>query len=82
MSRQGSASYTIVIGGVTAVVVGAIVLSFLAYPFINAFVGTPIFESSTTSGSRVMMYVKGFWTFLGGFVMIAIVIWIWITTRQ
>lgn len=81
-ARQGSASYTIVVGGITALVIGAIMLTFLVYPMANAFMDAAFWGSETTSGARVITYVGGAWTFSGGIVLIAIIMWIWVHTRQ
>jgi hypothetical protein len=82
-SRQGSASFTIVIGGLTALVTGAIVLTFIVYPIINAFMGAAFWGSAeTTAGARVFTYTGGLWTFWGGVILIAILSWVWIQTRQ
>lgn len=82
MSRQGSASFTVVIGGLTAIVTGAIVLTFFVYPISDAFMNSALWSSETVHGARVTTYVGGFWAFWGAIIMIAILAYIWITTRQ
>ena len=82
MSRQGSASFVLVIGGMTAIVVGAIVLTFLFYPISNAFQGAAFWGAETAPGARVTTYVGGVWTFWGAIILISILSFIWIRTRQ
>lgn len=81
-TRQGSASYGIVIAGVMAVVIGAIMLSFVTYPLLTAFRGASFWAAETADGARVLTYVGGVWEFTGGFLLIGLVSYIWITTRQ
>lgn len=80
--RQGSTAFTLVLGGVMAIVVGAIVGTFLVYPIINGFTGTELFAFETTSGARVGTFVDGMWRFTLGFVMLGIIAFVWIETRQ
>lgn len=81
-TRQGSASYGIVIAGVMAVVTGALVLTFVTYPMLTAFRGASFWSADTAGGARVLTYVGGMWEFTGGFMLIALLAFIWITTRQ
>jgi len=81
--RQGSASFTIVIAGMTALVVGAMVLTFVFYPIATALLNSPLFDlMATTAGTRVTTYVRGLWTFWGAIILIAILSFIWVRTRQ
>ncbi len=82
-ARQGSASFTLVIGGLTMLLVGAIALTFFVYPIINGFLGSAFWGTAeTAAGSRVQTFVKGAWIFSGGFMLVSIVLYIWINTRQ
>ncbi len=82
-SRQGSASFTIVLGGLTALVVGAIMLTFVLFPIRNAFVDAAFWGSASTApGQRITTTVGGLWVFWPAIILIAITIWIWVTTRQ
>jgi hypothetical protein len=81
-TRQGSASYVIVIGGVTAVAVGALMLTFVMYPLFNAFSGSPLFTAETAYGATLITYTLGLWEFWGGILLIALIAWIWVVTRQ
>lgn len=82
MSRQGSASYTIVLGAMSALLVGAIVLTMLFYPIVTAFMDAAFFSAETTAGARVNTYVEGMWTFWGAIILIAILSFVWVKTRQ
>lgn len=81
-TRQGSASFTIVIAGVAAIVVGGMLLTFVLYPIMNAFIGAPFWSAETAAGSRVLTYTKGLWTFWGAIMLIATLSFIWVRTRQ
>lgn len=81
-ARQGSASFTIVIAGVTAIIVGGMLLTFVLYPFMNAFVGSGLWNAETTAGLRVMRFTRGLWTFWGAIMLIAVLSYIWVETRQ
>lgn len=81
-ARQGSASFTIVIAGLTALVVGAMLLTFVLYPYMNAFVGSGFWNADTTAGLRVIRFTEGLWRFWGGIVLMAILSFIWVQTRQ
>jgi len=81
-SRQGSASYTIVIGGLTALVVGAMVLTFMIYPIVNSFMDAAFWSLDTVPGNWITTFVGGIWIFWGAIVLIAITIYIWVRTRQ
>jgi len=51
--RQGSASFTIAIGAIAALIVGAIVLTFMFFPIISAFFDAAFWGSlETTQGVR------------------------------
>jgi len=81
--RQGSASFTIVIGGIAVVLVGAMLLTFIVYPFVNAFTAAPFFSGAeTTAGARVNTFVEGAFVFTGGIILLALLTWVWIRTRQ
>lgn len=79
---QGSASFTIVLGAVTAVVVGGFLLTFVVYPVVNAFTGAAFWGASTTPGANLLTVVEGIWTFWGAIVLIAILSFVWVRTRQ
>lgn len=82
MSRQGSASFTIVIGGLTMLMVGGILLTFLHYPVTNAFMDSAFWSSQTEHGARMTTFVGGIWIFWGAIILISILSFIWIRTRQ
>jgi len=53
------------------------------YPIINGFLGSAFWGTAeTAAGSRVQTFVKGTWIFSGGFMLVSIVLYIWINTRQ
>jgi len=80
--RQGSASFTIVIGAMAAVLVGAFMLTFVMYPMYDAFTNSAIWSAETSAGANLLLYVGGLWEFSGGIFAIAILSWLWIRTRQ
>jgi len=82
-ARQGSASFTIVIAGLTALIIGAMVLTFVFYPIVTPMLESPLFGTmTTTSGVRVTTYVRGLWVFWGAIILIGITSFIWVRTRQ
>jgi hypothetical protein len=81
-TRQGSASFTIVLVGLTAFVVGAMLLTFVVYPMVNAFRASAIWQAETANGAKLLTYVGGMWEFWGGFLLLALLSFIWIRTRQ
>lgn len=81
-TRQGSASFTIVIAGVVSLIVGAMLLTFVLYPVMNAFIGAPFWSAETTAGSRVLTYTRGLWTFWGAIILMSILSFVWVRTRQ
>ncbi len=82
-SRQGSASYTIVIGGLTALVVGAMVLTFMIYPIVNSFMDAAFWSLDTVPGNWITTFCRRHLDFSGvAIVLIAITIYIWVRTRQ
>jgi hypothetical protein len=82
-ARRGSAAFTIVLGGMTALVVGGMVITFVFHPVATALLNSPFFGMMTTSdGVRVTTYVEGAWIFTPGIILIAILSHIWVHTRQ
>ena len=80
--RQGSASYTIVIAAVTSVLVGGFLLTFLVYPFHNFMTAAAFWEPETAVAARVFGVVSGLWQFWGVIVLLTVLSFVWITTRQ
>ena len=80
--QQGSASYTIVLVGVLALLIGGIMLTFVVYPLANAFMGSAFWSAATTPGSRLLGIVGGVWTFWGAIILLSILSYVWISTRQ
>ena len=81
-SRQGSASYTVVIGALTALLVGAMMLTFVVFPVYNSFTASGMWAAETTAGVRVLTYVGGLWKFWPAIILFALVAFIWVRTRQ
>lgn len=79
---QGSASFTIVLGAVTSVLVGGLLLTFVVYPVVNSFTTAGFWGAETTPGANLLTVVQGIWTFWGAIVLIAILSFVWIRTRQ
>lgn len=80
--EQGSSSYTIVIAGVTAMLVGAIMLTFVIFPMVNGFRGSALWSAETTEGATLLTYVGGIWEFWGGVLLLGFLSYIWVSTRQ
>lgn len=81
-SRQGSASFTIVIGALAALIVGAIVLTFAFFPIANGFFDAAFWNAETAHGARVTTYIGGMWRFWPAIILLAILAYIWVETRQ
>ncbi|MFP4627210.1 MAG: hypothetical protein ACOCQY_02750 [Halorhabdus sp.] len=81
-ARQGSAAFTIVIGGVTAFVVGAFLLTFAVYPIATQFMDAAFWTASTPSQEFLTTYVGGIWKFWGAILLIAILSFVWVSTRR
>jgi hypothetical protein len=80
--RQGSASFTIVIAVIAAIGTGAFLLTFIVYPIYNGFTSSAFWAADTVPGSRVVTFVSGLWEFWGGIILLALVSFVWIRTRQ
>ena len=80
--QQGSASFTIVLASLTAILVGAIMLSFVVYPIYNGFTASALFTADTAAGASFLEVVDGVWRFWGALILIAILSFVWINTRQ
>lgn len=81
-TRQGSASYTIVIAGMAFVIVGALALTAFFYPIVTALMESAFWSAETSSGANLITWVEGIWKFAGGIMLIALTAWVWIRTRQ
>jgi len=81
-ARPRSAAFAIVITGMAALVVGAIVLTFVHFPIVTAIMDSALFNVETASGSRLTTWVKGAWVFLPAIMLIGLLSWIWVVTRQ
>jgi len=80
--RQGSSAYTIVLAGLSAVIVGAVLLTFIVYPMTNAFTGSAMWSADTAAGARLLMSIGGIWEFWGGILLFSLLSFIWVRTRQ
>lgn len=81
-TRQGSSSFTIVIGAMAALIIGALMLTFLFFPIFNGFTSSAFWSADTSDGARLLMFTKGLWEFWGGIILLALVAFIWVRTRQ
>lgn len=81
-ARQGSASFTIVLGSMAALLVGGIMLTFFVYPIVNGFTNAAFWDASTVAGSRLLTVTSGLWTFWGAIILMAILSFVWVKTRQ
>lgn len=81
-TRQGSASYTVVIAALASIFVGAIMLTMVLYPIVTAFMNSAIWSAETTHGAMLLSVVGGLWEFWGAIMLIALLAFVWIRTRQ
>lgn len=81
-ARQGSASFTIVLGAVTTFLVGGFLLTFVVYPFHNFMTAAAFWEPKTAVAARVFGVVAGLWEFWGAIIMLVLLSFMWISTRQ
>ncbi len=81
--RQGSASFTIAIGAIAALIVGAIVLTFMFFPIISAFFDAAFWGSlETTPGVRLTTTIEGVWLVWPAVILVSILSFVWVSTRQ
>lgn len=80
--RQGSAAWVIVISAFMTLLVGAMLLTFVVFPVVNAFTASAFWSASTTDGARLLEWVNGVWVFSGAIILIAILSYVWVNTRQ
>jgi hypothetical protein len=80
--RQGSASFVIVLGAVAMFLVGGFILTFVLYPIINTFTNAAFWTSETIAGARVTTNVAGMWEFWGAILLLALLSFVWVKTRQ
>lgn len=81
-ARRGSAAFVVVLGAVTAVIVGGFLLTFVVYPVTNAMTAAAFWSATTTPGANLVAAVSGVWTFWGALILIAILAYVWVNTRQ
>jgi len=81
-TRQGSASYTIVIAAIGAVLIGGFMLTFLMFPIFNSFTNAAFWSASTVPGARLVTMVGGLWEFWGGIILLGILSFLWVRTRR
>lgn len=78
---RGSAAWIVAIVGILAFITGAFVFTAVD-PVMTAIFNSPLWESSTTHGSNALKWQKRAWLFAPTGVMLAILMTIWIETRQ
>ena len=81
-TRQGSAAWSITMAGIVALVAGGIVLTFFFYPMIGGFLSSSLMSVETAPGARLTGWIEGVWTFMGGIMLIMLLSYIWVVTRQ
>ena len=81
-TQQGSSSFTLAIGIIAAVITGAFMLTFTLFPLANAFMGSALWSSETSTAADLLGWLSGIWEFWGGIIAIAILMFVWIRTRQ
>jgi len=80
--RQGSTAWVVVIAGFMFLIFGAILATFLLFPIHNGFVTSAFWTASTTDGQRLLTYVSGLWQFTPAIMLIALLAWVWVHSRQ
>jgi len=81
-TQQGSAAWAITMAGVIALIAGAIVLTFFFQPLSAGFIESGLFDVQTSEGARLTGWIEGVWTFMGGILLIMMLSYIWVVTRQ
>jgi len=79
--EQGSASWLIAILAVTAIGVGAFLLTVLM-PVQQAFRDSALWSAETSVGAGVFSMLGGMWSMFGLIIIIGITIFVWVHTRQ
>lgn len=80
--QQGSAAWVIAIAAFMALLVGAILGTFVVFPFFNGFTESAIWQATTTDGQRLLTYVEGMWQFSLAVILFAILSFVWVHSRQ
>lgn len=80
--RQGSAAWVITIAAFMMLIVGALLTTFIVFPLYNGFTDSAIWAAETTDGQRLLTYVSGLWQFSPAVILIAILAFVWVHSRQ
>ena len=80
--EQGSAAWLIVIAAFMALIIGAMLATFIVFPLFNGFTDSAIWAAETTDGRRLLTYVSGLWQFSPAVILIAILAFVWVHSRQ
>jgi hypothetical protein len=80
--QQGSSAWLIVIAGFMFLVFGAMLSTFIIFPLFNGFTGSAIWTATTTDGQRLLTYVSGLWQFAPAILLLALLAWVWVHSRQ
>lgn len=80
--RQGSAAYVVVVVAITAILVGAFLLTYVVYPVHNFFTASAFWSPESVAAARVFGVVSGLWEFWGAVILIMILAFVWVQTRQ
>lgn len=80
--QQGSAAWVIAIAAFMALLVGAMLGTFVVFPLFNGFTDAAFWTATTTDGQRLLTYVEGLWQFSLAIILIAILSFVWVHSRQ
>jgi len=78
---KGSAAWVLTIVTVLSVIVGALLLT-VVDPLMQTLFDSTLWQSSTQAGTNALGWQKSAWTFLPISILLALLIGIWIETRQ
>jgi len=79
---QRSAAFQIVIAAFMALIIGAMLSTFVLFPVYNAFTNAAFWSAQTAGGTRLLTYVGGVWQMFPALVLFAILTYVWVSTRQ
>lgn len=81
MPTKGSAAWAVVIVSIVAFIVGSLLLT-ATDPVMQALFDSSLWSASTSDGSNALAWQKRAWMALPAMILVALLVQIWIDTRQ
>lgn len=78
---RGSVAWIMVVVGVTAFFVGALLLT-VTDPVIQGLFASPMWSSTTTFGTDALQWAEWLWQYLSLFVLLGFLSLVWINSRR